>query len=165
VSRLVKRNNPQSKSVSQIRWTENSSVKISLQVWWMDQSILKTRGGIRCLGGVRIPCRPVTPSVSPINKEVNESQPWYSESPPLKYFGEEGSIFYNDNILNPLLLTMENKRRLMFHNHNRGRNPRRGRESEALPIGNTYIHVKMGQYYKKSLSINIFFHLDNFNKS
>jgi hypothetical protein len=74
---------------------QKSTVKISVQTWQTEQSIVKvnthsnrctipvnriihskiritripgnTRGGIRCRGGLSIPCRPVTPAVSPVS--------------------------------------------------------------------------------------------------
>jgi hypothetical protein len=58
----------------QIRWTEQSAVKISVHIRYMEYSTLKIRltqtsgnirSRIRCLGGVSILCWPVTPAVRP----------------------------------------------------------------------------------------------------
>jgi hypothetical protein len=44
---------------------------MQIRKWGKARTSGYTRGGIKCQGGESIPCRPVTPTVSPIPDQVN----------------------------------------------------------------------------------------------
>jgi hypothetical protein len=63
------------------RVIQRTVISLINPVWntnqWMDNQGPRsgqTRGGIRCLGGVGIPCWPVTPAVSPTSNVIISSQ-------------------------------------------------------------------------------------------